>query len=203
MKKTLAASVMALSALSAHAADLGAYAFGTAGASYSTIERGDNLPSSASVNSGKQTDAAWEMGAGYRFDRSLAVEVSYADFGKSDANFNFCGFLSCVNGNLSAATTAVRASLLTFLPINDKVELFGRLSLNRVQTKVSLGSDSQDFNRTRAGFGFGARYALSKQLALRGEFEYLAGAMDLQYNGYSLVKTSGQSALKAGLSYQF
>ncbi|WP_043611653.1 outer membrane beta-barrel protein [Chromobacterium violaceum] len=198
MKKIIAASVLSLAALSVHAADTGIYVFGNTGHNFSKIESGNRA---IIVKDAKAAGTIWELGAGYRFNQYVAAELSYADFGKSQATAG----VAFIDGseNVSVATKAERIAILGILPMTQDLEVFGKVSLNNVHTKLKLDEQSsKTFNDTRLGLGIGAQYQLHKNLSLRGEYEYIAGN-DFQIAGQSLIKTSGTSALKAGISYQF
>lgn len=196
MKKLITASVLSLAALSAHAADPGFYVFGNTGYNFSKPESGNR---NTILKDAKAAGTVWELGAGYRFNQYLATELSYADFGKSKANGSFNGR----TGGGSAATKAERIAVLGILPVTQDLDVFGKASLNNVHTKLKIDQvANQTFNDTRLGLGFGAQYQLHKNLSLRGEYEYIAGH-DFQMAGQSLVKTSGTSVLKAGISYHF
>ena len=197
MKKLITVSVLSLAALSAHAADTGAYVFGNTGYNFSKPESGSR---NVILKDAKAAGTVWELGAGYRFNQYLATELSYADFGKSKANGSFMGN----TGSGSVATKAERIAVLGILPVTQDFEVFGKASLNNVHTKLKIDRfTNQTFNDTRLGLGFGAQYQLHKNLSLRGEYEYIAGNDFQLPGGQSVVKTSATSVLKAGISYHF
>ncbi|UGA39568.1 outer membrane beta-barrel protein [Chromobacterium haemolyticum] len=203
MKKLITASVLSLAALSAHAADPGFYVFGNTGYNFSKLESGNR---NIILKDAKAAGTVWELGAGYRFNQYLATELSYADFGKSKANGSIAPSVPVFGGSrgdVSVATKAERIAVLGILPVTQDLEVFGKASLNNVHTKLKIDQvGNKTFNDTRLGLGFGAQYQLHKNLSLRGEYEYIAGN-DFQMAGQSLIKTSGTSVLKAGISYHF
>ncbi|MEO2217841.1 outer membrane beta-barrel protein [Chromobacterium vaccinii] len=200
MKHIIIASVLSLSALTAHAADNGAYVFGNLGYNASKMKMfGDT--EGAQLQNNKAGGASWEIGAGYRISPYLATELSYADFGKMQ------GDIATPLGTLtpSIALRAERVAVLGILPVADNLEVFGKLSLNNVHANAKLqgpaGAISEKKSNVKAGVGFGASYAVNKNLSVRGEYEYIAARY--QAGDDAGLKTNGINLFKAGLSYQF
>ncbi|SUX54440.1 Outer membrane protein P5 precursor [Chromobacterium vaccinii] len=112
------------------------------------------------------------------------------------------------NGGKTTASMALRAervAVLGILPVADNLEVFGKLSLNNVHADAkfqnSEGSFSGKKSNVKAGVGFGASYAVNKNLSVRGEYEYIAARY--QVGDDAGLKTNGINLFKAGLSYQF
>ncbi|KMN83032.1 hypothetical protein VK98_06000 [Chromobacterium sp. LK11] len=195
MKKLITASVLSLAALSAHAADPGLYVFGNTGYNFSKFNSDTRA---AVIKDAKAAGAIWELGAGYRFNQYLATELSYANFGKSKAMLS----ANSQSSDSSLRSEAARIAVLGILPVTESFEVYGKVSLNRVQSTWKGLNQTEKRNETRAGVGLGAQYHLSKNLALRGEYEYITGK-DLKKDGYTVAKNTGSNVLKAGVSFSF
>ncbi|AUH50349.1 hypothetical protein CXB49_05760 [Chromobacterium sp. ATCC 53434] len=183
MKKLIIASVLAMSAVTAHAAESGAYVFGNLG--YNT----DKIKDSENVKEGKAAGGGWEVGAGYRFGSYFATELSYINLGKMQAT------VGDENGGTTNESVKLQAERLAFvgiLPVSDAVEVFGKVSLNNVHAKGNGEKDSE----VKPGLGIGASYAITKNLALRGEYEHIANAVKGD-DGNKL--TSGTNLFKVGV----
>ncbi|WP_434634182.1 porin family protein [Chromobacterium sp. CV08] len=187
MKKLIIASVLGMSAVTAHAAESGAYVFGNLG--YNT----DKIKDSEGVKEGKAAGGGWEVGAGYRFGSYFATELSYIDLGKMQAT------VGDEDGDTTKASVKLQAERLAFvgiLPVSDAVEVFGKVSLNTLHANVN----GEKGSKVKPGLGIGASYAITKSLALRGEYEHIAN-MFKDDGGNRL--TSGTNLFKVGVSYKF
>jgi len=49
--------------------------------------------------------------------------------------------------------------------------VYGRLGVNRIEAKATAGGNSAKDSTTKALFGIGLRYAVSKEFGLRAEFQ--------------------------------
>lgn len=202
MKKLIALAALATLATAANAADTGAYVFGNTGYNFAKIETTSTTIGNVKVGTAdsKKAGGIWELGAGYRFSKNLAAELSYADFGKSKADVTVNGKKV---GDVSMGLTAERVAVLGILPVADNVDVYGKLSLNNMHAKGKLnidgfGSDSEKSNNVRAGVGFGASYQFNKNLAVRGEYEYIDAKHEVLDR-----KASGLNIAKVGVSYSF
>lgn len=188
MKKLIIASILGLSAVTAHAAESGAYVFGNLG--YNT----EKVKSQEGITDNKSAGGIWEVGAGYRFGSYFATEVSYLNFGK----MQYSAVDEDGKTNYSVPMHAERLALVGILPVSEDVELFGKASLNNVH--ATAGGESK--RKVMPGIGIGASYAITKNFALRGEYEYIKSAMNSMSEGSKDV-TSGTNLFKLGVSYQF
>lgn len=100
---------------------------------------------------------------GYQLNSNIAFEAGYRGFGNSTETFS--GVRVKVEGS------ALQASALYSVPLSNEFSLFGRLGLNRVEAKASSGGVSIKDHDTKGLFGLGARYAVSKEVGLRAEFQ--------------------------------
>ncbi|WP_107851902.1 outer membrane beta-barrel protein [Oceanimonas marisflavi] len=193
----LAASVTSLSA-NAETYHPGPYVGGSIGHTSVDWDVLDDLESEgASVD---DNDVGYKLFAGYRINNFFAIEGFYADLGKATAAGS-----GLVGGNTAHASADVDASTfglsaLAIYPINDKVEVFGKVGFNAwdADANASLripanginesASDSDD--GTDPMYGVGAAYNIDN-LSLRVEFER-----------YELDDANVDMA-SAGISYKF
>ncbi len=130
----------------------------------------------------KDSDTAWKIFGGYQFTPNLAVELGYNDFGRisSDAVVTMGG--STFAGNARIEATAFEATGVGTLPLGHQFSLYGKLGVYYAETKSSAnvtqttppfasGSSSASDNNTNLTFGFGARYDVTKNIALRAEWQ--------------------------------
>ncbi|AUH49453.1 hypothetical protein CXB49_00660 [Chromobacterium sp. ATCC 53434] len=216
MKKIIIASVLSLTALSAHAAEQGAYLFGNLGYNFSKLKKMDTQGVEGLSSSNSAAGASWELGGGYRFNDHFALEASYADFGK--AKSSVAARADGVSGQLdtSLSASALRFAAVGILPVTNELDLFGKFTLNQMYFKGTInagvnvptlgidaaGSSSEKQSRLRPGIGLGAAYKINKQLSVRGEYEYVSLPNWKLPDGSNLMQ-SGMHVVKAGLNYSF
>jgi OOP family OmpA-OmpF porin len=146
-------------------------------------------------------DNAVKIFAGYQFNRYFAAEIGYADLGKSSAN----GVVSGVNVNATAESVAWELVGVASLPVIDGLSLYGKLGFYRAETKVSGTGAIPGFSaflsesdrNSDATYGLGARYGITRNLALRAEWQrYVAvGGPDVGDNDIDVFGV--------GLMYRF
>ncbi|HBP02291.1 MAG TPA: hypothetical protein DD677_03750 [Stenotrophomonas sp.] len=186
----LAALAFAAGPLTAQAADReGIYAFGGIGA---TCIEGELSSKEKSV---KQNDtvSSFQAGAGYRWNRHLAVEVeAHSTLGKADL---------LELGKVSSY--GVRAALVGFAPIGQRFELVGKLYVGNERSHWREGGVKPYWVRTNdvnVGLGVGARYWFNDAMALRLDLDNLG---DSDYRAGPSKGELKISAINLGLQYQF
>ena len=169
MKKAISAIAMGVALVGAPslaqaqaADDKGIYIGGSVG----QMEADGNCPAGFACD---LKDTGWKLFAGYRFNRNLAIEGTFAKFGEVTVT--------------SGATTATGelesfgAAVVGILPLGERFELFGKAGI--VQTDqnfrvsgpgvvASIGNDGTEFH-----FGVGATFKLTKNFGIRAEWERL------------------------------
>lgn len=121
-------------------------------------------------------DTAWKVLAGYDFNRYLATELSYFDFG----SYDFGATLRPAN-NLSgkADLSGIGLDVVATIPFTANLSGLLRAGMARTSVKQSFaasGAAASGFvNRThresKAKVGVGLEYAISEALSLRAEWE--------------------------------
>ncbi|WP_189532398.1 outer membrane beta-barrel protein [Paludibacterium paludis] len=238
MKKNIALTAFLLTAGMAQAADSGFYALGNMGYNTSSLSgqtlafQADKSREELRFDNSKKFGAIWELGIGYTIRPGLAVELSYADLGSSSSGFSGSGtarmngqsIAKSGSGQVSLNTSAYRFAVLGLYPVTQDLDLYGKASLNAINTRASLTLKHAEVeNRThntkttfkkfdtksasdhsvRAGIGMGMQYRVNKQFALRGEYEYLFGKTNVAVNDQTILKGSGIHLAKIGVAISF
>jgi OmpA-OmpF porin, OOP family len=136
------------------------------------------------------SDIAWRILGGYSINPNFSVELGYQDLGKVRAT----GF--GVNGEVTANVWELVA--VGTLPLRNRFSVYGKLGGYRGDTKLTsnTGFSGTDTN-TDVTFGVGARYDLSRQIALRAEYQ------SYQSVGGDTVGTSDFDVISVGALFNF
>jgi len=133
------------------------------GGSLATPHFGDNTNGLNVENSG----ISGKVFGGYQLNLNLALEGGVADLGHVSDN------------NASIKSHAEYLDAVGFLPLNPSWSLLGSVGVAHVNIDTSNGDD----NGAALRLGLGAEYTLSKNIALRGEYEnYRVAAFDSHPN---------------------
>jgi len=129
-----------------------------------------------------EKDTAWKIFGGYAFNRNLAVELGYNDFGRvsGDASGVLLGIP--FTGNAKVEATAFELTGVGSLPLANRFAVYGKLGLYYGEVKSSAtvrqtaapfatGSSSVSDNNTDLTFGFGGRYDITPRFAVRAEWQ--------------------------------
>jgi len=109
-------------------------------------------------------DTAWKIFGGYKITERLSAEAAYVNLG--DINKPATG-----GGSQTSEASAFTAAAVASMPINDQVDIFGKLGAMRWSTDNSTGDES-GFGMT---YGVGAKMNISEKTKLRAEWEKLPG----------------------------
>lgn len=122
---------------------------------------------------------------GYNFHQNFAVEGGYRRLADYDM-----GVLTSNGGIIDGSVKVDQAhlSLVGSLPVGDGFSVFGRLAVNRLETKARSGSFSGKQSDTRGLYGVGLNYAFTPAVSARLEVQKPA---------------SDATNLSAGVSFQF
>lgn len=136
----------------------------------------------------------WTLGVGYKFNRYVAVELGYVDFGSANATVNVT---QPQVFSLSESVEAKGESLdvVGFLPFSERFSLFGKFGLFNYNLDDTLSAPIPVTNPSASGstydIGIGADISLSRRFSLR------AGLT--QYHGVGDENTTGKSNI--GFAY--
>lgn len=153
----------------------------------------------------EETDTTYKVFGGYRFMRHLAVEAGWADFGSFQAR-RTVGGAGSVAAEIKMSGFFVDA--VGLLPLQSNFSLFGKLGGIYSTTKTSLSTTGGVFllpgvdrspskSELNLKIGFGASYAINRNVALRAELEHYSDLGD---------KNTGEGdvqALTVGVTYHF
>ena len=133
------------------------------------------------------TDAGWKLTGGLRFNRNVALEVTYADLGRISTHTDGSGgvFVQTFGLDISRKVHGVGLDVVGSLPVASRFELLGKLGVYRttVRTDVAL-TDAIVFStapelrqRTIDGredivhVGLGVQARIAPRWAVRAEVE--------------------------------
>jgi OOP family OmpA-OmpF porin len=169
-----------------------------------------------SVKSHASTGAGYKLGGGYQFNPYFAIEAAYVDLGNSKSKYEY----SVANplGSYhewqqdSFKTSGLNFSAVVNAPIRDTFNVFLKIGLlsgkmedswiNNVDGVTTSGTATR--RQTGFSLGFGGSWNFTKELSLRGEFEFF----DLHSpsgsdNGYYNTHSVSASLISVGLGYKF
>lgn len=130
-----------------------------------------DTPSAGFVGAKDEHSTAWKLFGGYQLNQHFALEGGYVDLGKASVHGGPPGIPPF--GTLDSQ--AWQGSVVGSLPINQQFALTGKLGIARTNTDVFSNIGGTPFaatdKNTAATYGLGARYDLTKTVALRGEWE--------------------------------
>jgi OmpA-OmpF porin, OOP family len=110
-----------------------------------------------------EKDTAWKILGGYQFNRNLALELGYTDFGEATVAGPGIG------GTLAA--TAFEVVAVGMLPIADRFSIYGKIGIYRGDTEANgLGGSASETN-TDLTFGIGAGFNFTRNLGVRAEWQ--------------------------------
>jgi len=185
MKKTMTGlcvlAAMMLAAGTAMAADSGFYAALDAGRSKAK-DACTGIPAGFSCSN---TGTVIRIGGGYQLNDNFGAEISYGDYGDSNANGVVLGIpiSATINGS------GFQASVVGSLPIGESFALTGKLGVANTKVKASATGGGFGVNasatNTTGVFGIGVRYQLSNSVALRAQYEDLGNVGDAVTTGKS------------------
>ncbi len=114
----------------------------------------------AGIGGGNDMDGAWNLIAGYRVHRNVAVELGYTDLRRLN-----------INGHQLDDGTAIELSALGILPLNESFSVFGRLGGYRGRAK----GDGFDEKHGDLTFGAGGEFLATRDLGVRVQWQRYTG----------------------------
>jgi OmpA-OmpF porin, OOP family len=148
-------------------------------------------------------DTVFKLFAGYKFNKNFAIEGGYADLGKytASASASSVGVSGNINGDVKAYAIFIDA--VGFLPAgsNEDFSVFGKAGLAYTKTKANVSafasatgigsasaSASDSDSEVVPKLGLGAQYYITKNVALRGEYDIYFNVGDEDKTGESNVQ---------------
>lgn len=103
---------------------------------------------------------------GWRFNRWVAVQLDYTDFGDSEATFDLL--------NIETETTGLTPSIVGTLPLPGPVEIFAKAGMIFYNLEVTAGGEQLiDESGEDVVYGAGIGLTVLERLALRAEYEVI------------------------------
>jgi OOP family OmpA-OmpF porin len=160
--------VGALSGVTAFAQESGAYLGGSFGqATFKEWCDTSAAPPGFVFTACDDKDTAWKLFGGYRFNRQFAVEATYVNWGMVTANTPSIA--------VSAEQQSMGIAAVGSLELGPRFSVFGKAGLLRTEqeSRRVTATSSTDFegDETEFHYGFGAKYAVGQNWALRAEWE--------------------------------
>ena len=115
----------------------------------------------------EDTDASWKLLGGYRFNRYVAAEATYIDWGEVTAGTNS-------GARVAAQQRSYGLAAVGTLPIGEGFELFGKagfLKTEQETRRITPAPSTFSREQTELSYGLGLKYAFTRNWALRGEWE--------------------------------
>jgi OOP family OmpA-OmpF porin len=116
-------------------------------------------------------DQSYKLFVGYDFNRNFAAEVGYVDLGSISAT----GQVGAVPVTASADATAFELVGVGKLPLSNNFSLIGKLGVVRwdVDSRATAGAVSASTSDTGTDltFGFGVRYAVTRNWMVQAEWQ--------------------------------
>lgn len=115
-------------------------------------------------------DSAWKIFGGYRFNRYLALEATYVDWGKVTGNVQFMG-----PRDVSAEQTSMGIAAVGSLGLGPQFSVFGKAGFLVTEQETRLvtatSSSRDEAEETEFHYGLGARFQFTPNWAARAEWE--------------------------------
>jgi len=207
IKHLAVATILSVSMASAFAGDW--YAVGSIGQSKvkdgnkSEIDSGLVSAGVTGLSSSlDEKDTGYKLQLGYKFTPNWAIEGGYVDLGKFKYNATFTGG----GANAEVKASGWNIAGVGTVPINDRFSLFGKLGLIDAKVKGSVtatgpggtASGNTSSTKSKANWGIGANYGVSKAWGLRAEWERFSKLGDKNTTGESDV-----DLLSVGVVFNF
>jgi OOP family OmpA-OmpF porin len=113
-------------------------------------------------------DTAWKLLAGYQFNRYLGVEGSYIDWGEVTGT-------TLGSVDVAAEQQGYGIAATGSLPLGPQFSVFAKLGVIFVQQETKRlrpNPSTVERDETEMQYGFGAKYRLARNWAIRGEWEF-------------------------------
>jgi len=116
-------------------------------------------------------DTGWKVFAGWRFNRFVGVDLSYADYGTADDTQGSVA--------VQAATDSINLFAVGILPAGPRFDLFGKLGVaswngdvTTTDSMTMMTSTTSD-DGTEVAWGFGIGWRLTQKFIIQAEWETL------------------------------
>ncbi|MFA9459478.1 outer membrane beta-barrel protein [Thiohalorhabdus methylotrophus] len=147
-----------------------------------------------------ESDTAYKLFAGFRFNPFLGIEAAYADLGEPGGSVGGDVF----GGRNKVDIQAWFGYLVGYLPVSDGFDFFGKVgaAVWEVDTDLETGNNQADFSVSHDGtdfaWGLGAQVNLPWPISIRGEYE------QIEHDGNEeRIRSRDSSLISASLLFHF
>jgi OOP family OmpA-OmpF porin len=166
----------------AFAGDEGFYAGGNIGSGRPSINTTNGTSKNSSVVGG--------IVLGYKFNKYIGVEGEYTGLGKVTDS-----------GTGTVKGDAASIAAISFLPLNDEFNVYGKLGVSVAKTTVSSSlAPMNDATRTAITYGLGSEYNLNKNIGIRLGWDHYNAAVNAIASNKINVNTN---VVSVGAVYNF
>lgn len=129
------------------------------------------------------SDSAWRILGGYRFNRNFAAELGYINFGEftfGDGGAN----------SVSVEATGFELVAVGMWPLSNEFSVYGKVGLFRWDTDATgtgVFAGSASDSGTDVTFGAGVQYDFTKQFGVRGEWQRYSADDDVDVFSVGVV----------------
>lgn len=111
----------------------------------------------------EDTDTGWKLFGGYRFNRYVAIEATYVNWGETSGT---------VNGiSVSAEQTSMGIAAVGSLELGPQFSVFGKAGFLMTEQDIKRPSGNVKGDETEFHYGLGVRFRFTPNWAARGEWE--------------------------------
>lgn len=127
---------------------------------------------------------------GYKFNKYVGIESEYTGIGKVTDK---------VNG--TAKGDAASIAVIGFLPLNDELNLYGKLGVAHTKTTISSNlAPMSDATRNSITYGLGGEYNFNKNIGMRLGWDHYSAAVDMATSNKNNVNAN---VVNVGVVYNF
>lgn len=120
-----------------------------------------------SLSACEDTDTAWKVFGGYRFNRHVALEGTYLSWGKVSGTITSPGTTT----NVSAEQTSMGVAAVGSFDFTPQFSVFGKAGFLLTEQDVRVGGNTVSGDETEFHYGLGLRFAFAPNWAARAEWE--------------------------------
>lgn len=109
-------------------------------------------------------DTSWKIFGGWEFNRNIALEAAWVDFGEVSGSID--------GSKVSAEVDGWALAGKFMLPLNEQFGVFGKLGMIMWDVEGGGAASGFDDDGTDLMFGIGAQYMFTDQFGIVGEWEW-------------------------------